>query len=243
LYIGSVKYQIEGVFYGFIIATIIALIISIYYIVKLFKAHKIRLTSDFLNELHIVKHFTLPAVLSGLSIIPFKWGVETLLVRQEQGYSEMGLFSVLFLFHNLLLMGVNTLNAPLIISMTRDKENKKIEQINLILPWVIGFITMMPILFFPEILGVFLKDEYTHDINFNYTVFMIAIITILVLFKNGMSRIMIVHDLMWFSFVSNLIWGLIFIGTFYFFETKDAVTMSLSYVIAYFINIIIIIPI
>lgn len=243
LYVGAIKYQIEGVFSGFILATIVGLIVSLYYIIQVFKEHSITLTNNFFGEIWIIKHFTIPAILSGVAVIPFKWGLETLLVRQEQGYSEMGLFAAIFLFHNLLLMGVNTLNAPLIISMTKNQNNKKIGQINLILPWVIGFIAMLPVLFFPNILGVFLKADYINDENFNYTTYMVAIITILVLFKNGMSRIMIVHDLMWFSFVSNLIWGLTLVSTFFFIEIKNAVTMALSYVLAYLINILIVIPV
>lgn len=243
LYVGALKYEIEGVFIGFIFATVIGLVVSLYFILKVFKEYEIVLTNKFLSEVWILKYFTIPAILSGVAVIPFKWGLETLLVRQEQGFSEMGLFAAIFLFHNLLLMGVNTLNAPLIISMTKDQNNKKIGQINLLLPWIIGFVAMLPVLFFPEILGLLLKAEYIKDKNFSFTVFMVAIITILVLFKNGMSRIMIVHDLMWFSFLSNFIWGFTLITTFFFMETKNAVTMALSYVIAYFINILIVIPV
>ncbi|PIA79011.1 hypothetical protein BFR04_05680 [Gaetbulibacter sp. 4G1] len=242
LFFGASNNQITGVFWGFIFATIISLVLSIYYTSKTIVEYKIKLTTDFLSEIRILKHFTVPAILSGLMVVPFKWILETLLVRQENGYSEMGLFSALFLFHTLLLMIVNTVNAPMIITMSNSKKNIKLEKLNILLPWAFGVLVALPVLFFPEILGIFFGSDYLKDENYRTTVIFIILITVLVLFKNGMARIMIVNNLMWFSFVSNLVWGIVLVSAFYFNPVKDSVTLALSYAIAYVINILISVP-
>ena len=233
---------IYGVFFGFMLATLISVILGLLLTVKGIKRFRLRINLNFYSEFKILKSFTLPAILTGLMVIPFKWFLETMLVREPSGYKEMGLFSAIFIFHTLLLMIANTVNAPFIISLSSAVKNNKMEKMNLLLPWGLSLISITPILLFPELLGILLDDGYISDPNFRLTTIFIGIFTVLVLYKNGMARIMIINNLMWFSFLSNLIWGVVLLFTFYISPVKDAVSISFAYLIAYLINILFIIP-
>ncbi|MCA0131293.1 oligosaccharide flippase family protein [Winogradskyella alexanderae] len=239
---GAYNSGIYGVFSGFLIATIVSVCLSILYTYKTITILKIDISLKFKSQLTILRKFTLPAILTGLMVIPFKWFLETMLVREPSGYQEMGLFSAIFLFHTLVLMLANTVNAPFIVSMSNATKSKKMEKMNLLLPWGFSLIIITPILIFPELLGLLLDDEYLADPNFKMTTILICVITVLVLFKHGMARIMIINDLMWFSFFSNLIWGVALLLTFYFSSVKNASTISFSYVIAYVVNVVFVIP-
>lgn len=239
---GANSSGIHGVFLGFVLATLISVILGLLLTMKGIKRSRLRIDLNFHSEFKILRSFTLPAILTGLMVIPFKWFLETMLVREPSGYEQMGLFSAIFIFHTLLLMIANTVNAPFIISLSNSVKNNKMEKMNLLLPWGLSLISITPILLFPELLGLLLDDDYMNDPNFRMTTIFISIFTVLVLYKNGMARIMIINNLMWFSFLSNLVWGIVLLVTFYISPVKDAVSISFAYLIAYLLNILFIIP-
>lgn len=243
LYFGTIEYGVEGTFAGFTISTLILVIFGVFYLRKNLVQKEIALSFNFKGEYPILRQFTLPAILTGIMVMPFKWGIDTIMVNHQNGFKELGLFTALILFQNLVMMVTTTLDAPLITIMVKEKINKKIERLNLIIPWAIGIFMVLPVFFFPNIYGVLLGKEYMEDANYKGTLFLILITTTIMLYKQGIARIMIVNNLMWLSFLSNLIWGIILLSVFYFTKIKDAESMAFAYFIAYIVNTVIIIPI
>ncbi|WP_158285090.1 oligosaccharide flippase family protein [Arenibacter aquaticus] len=242
LYYGTIKYGVEGTFAGFTISTLILVLLGIFYLRKNLAKNEIALSFKFKGEYPILRHFTLPAILTGIMVMPFKWGLDTIMVNHQNGFKELGLFTALILFQNLVMMITTTLDAPLITIMVKEKINKKIERLNLIIPWAIGVLMVLPIFFFPNIYGILLGEEYMEDVNYKGTLFIILATTTIMLYKQGIARIMIVNNLMWLSFLSNLIWGLLLLSVFYFTKIKNAESMAFAYFIAYVVNTVIIIP-
>lgn len=243
LYFGTIKYGVEGTFAGFTLSTLILVLLGMFFLRKNLIKNEIKLSFSFKREYPILRHFTLPAILTGIMVMPFKWAVDTIMVNQQNGFKELGLFTALILFQNLVMMVTTTLDAPLITIMVKEQVNKKVERLNLIIPWAIGVLMVLPIFFFPNIYGVLLGQEYMEDSNYKGTMFLILVTTTIMLYKQGIARIMIVNNLMWLSFLSNLIWGVLIISVFFFTKDKNAATMAFSYFVAYVINTIIIIPI
>ncbi len=243
LYYGTIKYGVEGTFAGFTISTFILVILGVFFLRKNLTKNDIQLSFSFKGEYRILRHFTLPAILTGIMVMPFKWGVDTIMVNQQNGFKELGLYTALILFQNLVMMVTTTLDAPLITIMVKEQINKKIARLNLIIPWAIGVFMVLPLFFFPSIYGMLLGQEYMGDENYKGTLFLILITTTIMLYKQGIARVMIVNSLMWLSFLSNLIWGLLLILIFNFTKNKNAETLAFSYFVAYLINTIIIIPI
>jgi O-antigen/teichoic acid export membrane protein len=243
LYIFSRLYGVNGTFIGFTLSILLTFFVALFYIFKILKTKCIVLTTEFKSELPVFYSFTMPAIMSGLMVVPFKWVLDTLLVNQKGGYVEMGLFSALFLFHTLILMTINTLNAPMITLMAKETNNTSIEKLNVLIPWVLGIFIAIPFLIFPDLLGILFGNEYIEDPHFKKTAIFIIITTVLVLYKNGLSRIMIINNLMWFSFLSNLVWGIVLVASFYYLVNKNAVSISFAYTLAYLVNIIIVFPV
>jgi len=129
------------------------------------------------------------------------------------------------------------------MSKNNGKKNQFIESLSMLLPWVIGIIASVLLIAFPDILGLILSKEYISDDQYGKTLLYVVMASVFLLYKSGMYRIMIVNNLMWLSFFSNLVWGLILIVTFYFFTEHDAVGMAFSYMIAYLVNILIVLPV
>ena len=242
LYFLTIKYGVEGTFVGFCLGTFVLVLSGGILVGKNMYKNHLSFDFKFKEELKILKNFTLPAILTGAMVMPFKWGIDTLMVNNVNGYEELGLYSALILFQSLIMMVTATLDAPLITIMVKKQIDKRIERLNLITPWAIGIFIVLPILFFPSIFNIFLSEEYINDPNFYSTLLLIMLTTTIILYKQGIARIMIVNSLMWFSFFSNLLWGLILIFSFYFMENKNAETMAYAYFFAYLFNTLIIIP-
>ncbi|NKI26854.1 oligosaccharide flippase family protein [Arenibacter sp. 6A1] len=242
VYLGAYFYSVHGAFIGLLISAVILLIQSHYYLKKKLKQEGIEFNSNFISEFTILKNFTVPSILSGLMVVPFKWALDAFLVKSTNGLNELGLYSALILFQTFLVVLANSLNAPLLTLMAENKNNNSINKISIYGPLFLGITLVIPFLFFPQIFGFFLGSEYVNDPNYNQTMILILITTILMLYKQGIARIMVINNLMWFSFCSNLIWGLVLLMTFKLSNIKDARTFAFSYFIAYVINILVIIP-
>ncbi|WP_062053293.1 oligosaccharide flippase family protein [Aquimarina longa] len=243
LYYGALLYGIEGTFLGFVLGTFFQVILSFYFLRKHMHKNTIKFTFAFKEEYRVLKKFTLPAILTGLMVIPFKWLVDTIMVNSDNGYAYLGLYAAIVLFQTLLLMITNTINAPLITIMTKKNSSGSIDRINVVLPWAIGILVSLPILFFSYFFGSIFGKEYVLDDNYRVTLFLVVFTTVVMLYKQGLARIMIVNNLMWFSFLSNMIWGVALLVSFYCFSDKTPKSLAISYLIAYSINTIIVFPI
>lgn len=242
LYVGAKDNTVYSTFLGFLIASVFYFLLQLITLFRALNERKLRLTINLVEVYPILLKFTIPAILSGAMVIPFKWITEALLVNQKGGYDEMGIFSAIILFQSLLYTVAQTLNSPLVTLMSKKENNLKIDKISLLLPWVIGIFGSIPFILFPELFEIIFSKEYTSDPHFLNTYLVILLSTVIVLYKQGIARIMVVKDLMWFSFLDNLIWGITLILSFYFLAFKGAYGLSLSYLIAYITNIFIILP-
>lgn len=198
----------------------------------------------FRQELSILLIFSLPAVLSDLLVAPVKWLCNALLVNQPSGYSSMGLFTAVLTFQGLLLFAGKMLNSPL-LSMISNKESKKSNKINIVnilSSWILGVFFAIPLLCFPEIAKmIFGKNYYSY--NFKVTFSIIIFCTCIMMFKQGLTRIVIASNLLWWGFFSNTIWGIILIPSAFFFVRLGAFGLAISYFIAYIIQTLIVLPI
>ena len=84
--------------------------------------------------------------------------------------------------------------------------------------------------------------DYQGDI-FNEAFIYVILFTIVIMYKQGMARIFAVKNMQWMGFLSNTIWGILLLGSFYFLKDNGAVGLSISYCIAYIMVTIIMYPI
>ena len=61
-------------------------------------------------------------------------------------------------------------------------------------------------------------------------------------YKEGIARKLIAKNLMWWGFLSNLLWEVFFVGSVIYFKNLGSLGLSLSYVISYGVSTIIFVP-
>lgn len=194
------------------------------------------------KEWRLLYQYSLPATLSGIMIMPVKWVSEVMLVNHS-GFAAMGIFSAVLTINIIVSALANTMTSPFISFMSSSKtDSGVIDKLNMLAPWFLGLMVCVPFLCFPGLGGWLFGKDYQGDI-FNEAFIYVILFTIVIMYKQGMARIFAVKNMQWMGFLSNTIWGILLLGSFYFLKDNGAVGLSISYCIAYIMVTIIMYPI
>jgi O-antigen/teichoic acid export membrane protein len=195
------------------------------------------------REWPILWHFSLPAVLSGLMVSPVKWTGNAWLVHQSEGYAAMGLFSAVLIFQGALLFVSSWLSRPLLSMLANKGDNvsDKLAKLNILISWCLGIMVAVPFLCFPEI-GEWLFGREYSGAQFRMALSLTLLYTCVVMYKEGLARVLAVRNLMWWGFLSNAVWGGILLVSAYYLVPFGAPGLAASYLLAYVINTLVIMP-
>ncbi len=195
------------------------------------------------SESRILWDFSLPAALSSVMVGPITWACSALLVNQPNGYAEMGNLSAAHQFQNLMVLVGSTLGGPLlsIITNQRSSSQGRLGRANILATWAIGVLPSLPLLAFPEI-AEWAFGEGFRGADFRCTVLATVLATSVIIYKQGLARVLTSQNLMWWGLLSNSIWGLLLLGSAVFLVRYGAVGIATSYAIAYALNTIVFVP-
>lgn len=210
------------------------------------EAHKANIyfsISDCIKEYHILLSFSIPAFFSNAIIGPVRWGVNALLVNNPHGYSEMGILSAAYSFQQFLIFSTATIGRPLlpIISNELETKNEKLEKVNMISTWIIGVILALFLLAFPEIIQSLFGKEFDM-IKFNRTFILLILATSVMIYKQGLARVLQANGMMWWALFSNIFWAIILFLCAVPMVALGSIGISGAILIAYVSNILVFIP-
>lgn len=243
--LGAIYWGVYGSIWAFTFSYVFICVLSNRAIRKETKKYFVKIDySNAWKEKSILLSYSFPAFLSGLMVTPVKWYADSLLVSRGD-FQEMGIFTAALTFNNIILVGVSMLSAPFISIMAKNKlddRNSRFSRFNILAPWALGVFLVSPLLMFPQLGGYVFGSSYAGK-SFNLTFSITLLFTVVIMFKQGLSRIMIVYNLQWWSFFSNLLWGVILIISFLLFTEQNSYFLALAYLIAYLINVLIVLPV
>lgn len=195
------------------------------------------------SELPVLWGFSLPGYLSGVMVSPVMWGANALLVSQIGGYAELGIFYAATQFQNMLNLAGRRIGAPLLPMLaSRDVEHSdRFNRGNILISWIIGVVSAIPLICFPEILGLLFGSQYG-DMSPRQTFVLVMCYTCIVMYKQGLARVLVANSLMWWGFLSNLMWAIVLLGSFWFLRRFGAIGLASAFVIAYGLNTICFVP-
>ncbi len=208
------------------------------------RRHGVPLTfSGCLEEMPLLWTFSLPAVLSGMMVAPVLWVCNAMLVNQPNGYAEMGIWNAALSFQNVLYFVTSTAGAPLLpilASMSRTP-NGRLERVNMVSTWALGTLAALPLLCFPEVAEILYGRQFGGP-DFRLAFVLILFFSCIVIYKQGLARVLQVHNLMWWGLLSNGFWALLLIAGTWLLARWGAVGLSISFAVAYIINTILFVP-
>lgn len=195
------------------------------------------------KELKVLYTFSLPAVLSGILVLPVNWYCNVLLAKEPTGYAYLGVYNAALSISLIISVVNTTLGQALLPQVIRNfkQRNAKLEAINNFVPWGIGIFLSLPFILVPEMAGIAFGKDFTSG-NLNGTVVIVMIGTIVIAHRQGIARNFAAGSFMWWSMLSNGIWGLLAI--FYMVGIKQGGSEGRAgaYAFAYFISTVAFIP-
>lgn len=196
-----------------------------------------------LREYPILFAFSFPAFLSSAMVGPVRWGVSALLVNQPNGYGEMGIFNAAYSFQQFLLFLAMTLGHPLLPMITNELEtkNEKLEKVNILSTWSLGVFAALPLLAFPEFIQAFFGKEFDL-VTFSKTFVLVILATSIMIYKQGLARVLQANGLMWWALSSNLVWAILLLVSAFFLVPMGSVGIAFAILVSYMLNTIIFVP-
>jgi len=238
-------YGLKGVFIVLPINAAILWVFSIYHTNKSLKLEGILFRlGNYKYFKKILVKFTLPSFLSGLLITPTTFYCNVLLVNSFEGYLNLAIYIAAF---NLSIITL-TINGvlgrvfyPIIMKNFNNKINV-VEKTNIILPFFIGVILNTPLIIFPDVMKFAYGNEYNSIEVFN-TLVLIANFTIIISFKEGISRNFAAANLMWISLLSNITWAFLSIISMKFLVDSGASGRASAFLYSYLLTNLIFLPV
>jgi len=235
---------LDGAVWGMALSVAISLVVNNYALKK--EAADFNIKYDYKNclqETNILWKFSLPATLGGLLVGPVSWACDSILVNQDHGFASLGIFNAVVTV-SITINAINAVigSALLPICVTEIKtSNRKFEYVNVILPWLLGIIIILPVIFIHEVPAMLFGKEYAGQ-AFKNTMFLVMGYTLIIAHRQGIARNFAASGNLWYSFGGNCFWGVMAVVMMYVFKKLGSEGRSLSFLLAYIVNTIVLIP-
>lgn len=254
LFVGLISFPIlvGGAYFGGLAGAVWALAINLCFnwllnhIALRKEARRYHVPFTFRNcrqELPILWSFALPATLAGIMVGPANWVCRSLLTNQPNGYDEIGLLTAALVFQGMLLFVAEMLGAPLLSMVSNAGVNisEKLGTINMLSSWFLGVTIAIPLLSFPELAQLVFGSDYASR-SFQITFSLVVFCTTIMMFKQGLSRVLAANNLLWWGFFSNTFWAVTLIGSSVLLVPWGAPGLAASLTIAYILNTVVFLP-
>ncbi|OEC86667.1 MULTISPECIES: oligosaccharide flippase family protein [Methanobacterium] len=243
---------ITGVYFFGLTGAITALVINSAVNLILYRISIRNLIKEFKIKVNYLKSWkekdtiwelSLPTMLSQVMVGPVVWIANVIIINNPGGYAQLGLFNAANQWKsvlNFLPVVIGGVLLPL-VSANINKENKALETVNVFASWIVVIIIALPLISFPEIIAFFYGQDYS-SIIFLQSISLMMLVSCITSYKEGIGRKLIAKNLMWWGFLSNMIWGILFIVFVMLFKNLGSLGLSLSYFISYAVNTVIFVP-
>jgi len=243
---GAYFYGIRGVVLGMAISQSLSWCINhIALRVETSKSNVALFNKDFLSELPTVWKFALPAVMSEFLITPANWICRSMLVNQPNGYTELGIFAASLQIARIIVYLVTVLGVPLLpllVEGNNISSNKQVEHLNIYFYWWLSLVFFLPLMAFPEILGIVFGPQF-YGKKATLTFVLVLFYNTINMFKRGLGNAVVADGRMWWAFLSNTFWGILLIIIFIQLVKFGSIGFAISKTFAYVLNTVIFVPV
>ncbi|NLW50987.1 MAG: oligosaccharide flippase family protein [Candidatus Brocadiaceae bacterium] len=195
------------------------------------------------REMQILWRFSVPAVMGGAMTAPATWGAHAILANQQGGYSELGLFAAASQFKGVLLLVAAPLGSVLLPMLcSREGEaSDRFKRVNMVLTWALGVFPALVLIALPELVSLVFGPGYA-SLHFNRAVVVVTLAACVLMYKQGLARVLASRSLMWWGALSNAFWALLLIVGTLAMRSWGATGLAAAYALAYAVNTAVFVP-
>lgn len=195
------------------------------------------------NQKNILYRFSLPAFFSGALVAPVMWLCNLFLIKNSSGFNEMALFDAANQWRNVILFipaMVSRVALPLFSKHSNLHEKfSNILKFNVAINFLFTALICLVVYFFSSIIMGFYGQDF---IVGKFVLTILCLSTVFSSVSAIIGQAIAGKDEMWKGFYFNLIWAIFLIGfSRYFIKSMGAEGLALSYLIAYFLHMLILI--
>jgi O-antigen/teichoic acid export membrane protein len=213
---GAFLFGLSGILWGMILAQAFGCLLNMVAMRQEAKQYGVPISFSLrLSEIRVVWKFSLPAVLGSAMISVVTWAASTMLVRQLNGYSEMGVFSAANQWFGALMWlpyMVSGVTLPMLAERLGAGDKANVVKL-LKMTFAINAAIILPVAAIGCLLSRYIMMSYGKGFTNGWPTLIAVLITAAIL-----SFVVIVGELvaasghMWLGFFLNVGWGAIFLG-------------------------------
>jgi O-antigen/teichoic acid export membrane protein len=237
-------FAIDGITVGYLLYYFILFLSLFGFLKKEMKNHGIQFkTKNIKDELDVFYKFSFPALISGSIGGPIVFIVFAFVANLEEGYIMLGLFGAAKIFQIAIVELGSQLQNPLISMLSNENKSKEVFSLSFIIPLIFITIFTLPIIYIPEAVA-WIFNEGGYDVNDFIVVISCTLLTAsIMIFKQSINRMIVTHNLLWWGVYENIFWSsLLLLFVWLLVPQYGAVGLALSFTLAYFIDLLVIIP-
>ncbi len=204
------------------------------------------LMRDLRRDIPVLTSFSIPAYVSGVMVTPMIWIARIILVRYlgyPEGYEQMGLFSAAWRIQDIITLLGSTVGAALLplLASREGARSSRLASGNMLVSWSLGFFLLAPLMAYPEVVGLFFGADFAGP-QLNTTMVLAMYVTNIVLYKQGLARVLTARALLWWGVLSNSVWAATLLVCAWWLARYGAVGLAGAFLIAYVVNVAVFIP-
>jgi O-antigen/teichoic acid export membrane protein len=213
---GALVFGLAGIIWGMVIAQGGGCLLNLFALRREAKRYGIPISySSCMTELPVLWRFSIPAVLADIMISAINWFAVTMLVRQLNGFGEMGAFSAANQWFNALMWLPFMLNGVVLpVIAERLGADDKMNTIKLLKMTVkMNAAVVLPLTTVACLVSPFIMMSYGPSFRSAWPTLVAVLITATLLsFELPVGQLIAASGHMWLGFVSNIGWGAVFVG-------------------------------
>lgn len=238
---GAWLFGLDGAIWGTIISRIATYFAGRTALRRVTSRHGIPLKNpNQLQEIGLVWHFGVPAMMGGVMVGPVIWITNAFVVNQPNGYAEMGIFNAANQLRQLILFFPTTLASvvlPMLSNlqgMGSSRNYRRLFWANMGLSAGSAIVIALPIvLFAPWVMARF-GESFRMGSSVLVLLCMAAVLSAAL---DGVGQSIASEGQMWFGFALNLIWAVTMLIFSYTLRRHGAIGLGIAYLVAYTVHL------
>lgn len=232
-------YGLQGAVIGIVLASILQCAVSYWVLRQVLKKHNIKYGRLSLGEWKVLRDYALPALLAGAMVTPVHWLCHVMLINAPNGVVEMGILGIALQWFQavyFLPLAFGRIVLPVMTDVIAGGEN---QHGNLVLKSAIlaNAAVALPVALLIGLLSHWIMQMYgVTDANAWLVLsLMVAAATILAI-CTPVGQVMIAKGKIWYGWVMNLGWAVVYVGVSYLLLDFGAVGVASGLVAAYTVH-------
>ena len=234
----TIFYGLQGALIGYGLNFVFLYLLNFYFVRKTSKENNIEISyRNSLSERKILWKFSLPALFSGILVSPVIWYCNTLLVNQEKGFAQMGIYDAAYQWMAIIMFipaALSQITLPILSkSLQNKKEFNKVYKTNLLLNVSLTVIVSILV----SVLSPYIMSLYGKDFDEGQNVLIVlSIAAIFISANNIIGKVIASRSKMWNGFILNIVWAVVLVvsASYFLAHGMGAIGLALAMLISYF---------